>query len=255
MFQDAKTASIATNSFKQWSSDTQSCTSINFFYGGYIDEGVAFDKNNPSNNHNVVTSLDTEANLESLMGQGLWPSRDLVAITLTRYEPSTGEIVDADIVLNNVVFKLEEIAPGTSCGNNAYRHDIANTLVHEVGHFIGFAHVAGQDATMFANARNCETLKRDLSMDDISGVCSVYPSSGPIVTCSPPVSGYEEVNTQAFRRQCERFDQEPIEGCDCSTFAGTRSTHGLKETVWLAATLFVMMFVRPKRRSKRTFKD
>ena len=114
---------MITSSFEQWSSKVQNCTSLNFYYGGYIDEGAEFDTNNPANNHNVVTSLDTEANLELLMSQGLWPSRDLVAITLTRYEPVSGEIVDADIVLNNVVFTLEEIEPGTSCGNNAFRHD------------------------------------------------------------------------------------------------------------------------------------
>jgi len=246
LLQDARTASIAMSSFDQWSNETQNCTGLNFYYGGYIDEGIAFDKTNPSNNHNVVTTLDTQEQLDELMSQGLWPDPDLVAITLTRFEPTTGEIVDADIVLNNVVFSIEEITPDTSCGNNSARHDLANTMVHEVGHLIGFAHVAGADATMFANATNCETKKRDLSMDDRDGVCTVYPSDGPIVTCVPSISGYNDSSIQAFRGQCTRYNQEPIEGCDCSSI---RNTDENKYTFW--SSFLLSMLVIARRSSKR----
>jgi hypothetical protein len=204
-------------SFDKWSSAQQSCTSLSFDFAGTLDDGIGFDRMNASNNHNVITSVDSEAELTELMSKGLWPDKELVAITLTTYEPTSGEILDADISLNNVVFSLENIAEGTSCGNNAKRHDIGNTLVHEVGHFIGFAHVPDSEATLFSHAKDCETKKRSLGEDDILGLCSVYPSAGPIVTCIPPIVGYDGVNTQAYQGQCARFNQEPIEGCDCSS--------------------------------------
>ena len=230
-------------SFDKWSSIKQSCTSLAFTFGGTLDVGIGFDRMNPSNNHNVITSVDSQTNLTELMSKGIWPDKELVAITLTTYEPTSGEILDADISVNNVIFSMENIAEGTSCGNNAKRHDIGNTLVHEVGHFVGFAHVTGAEATMFSHAKDCETKKRSLAEDDIMGLCSVYPSAGPIVTCVPPVVGYDGVNTQAYRGQCARFNQDPIEGCDCSSVRLPDHATGFKD--WLLV-LGLVVFARRK---------
>ena len=208
--------STVVSSFDRWSKNTQSCTSLSFVYGGLVDFGAGFDATNPSNNHNVVTSLDTQEALDQARADGSWPAENLVAITLTRFVPSTGEIVDADIVFNNASFDFEIIEEGTACGNNSMKHDLMNTLVHEVGHFVGFAHVADANATMFQNAMNCETKKRDLENDDQSGLCSVYPASGPIVTCQPSLADYDSAGTQGFRSQCSRVEQVPVDGCDCS---------------------------------------
>ena len=244
LFQETNTASIAIQSFNRWSSATESCTSLVFQYGGYVSEGAFFDRNTPTNNKNVLTSVDSEADLERLIEQGLWPQADLVAITLTRYEPNTGEIVDADIVVNAAKFSIVEIDPDVSCGNNSDTHDLENTLVHEVGHFIGFAHVTDAEATMFANAKSCETKKRDLSMDDLGGLCSVYPAFGPIVTCSPSVTGYDATGIEAFRNQCVRYaPKEEIEGCDCSTATSVDATKSdlvhLSWTLIMFAGLFI----------------
>jgi len=245
LFQNTNTASIAVQSFNRWSSQTESCTSLVFQYGGYVSEGAFFDRNTPSNNRNVLTSVDSEVDLERLIDQGLWPQADLVAITLTRYEPNTGEIVDADIVVNAAKFSIIEIDPSVSCGNNSDTHDLENTLVHEVGHFIGFAHVTDTDATMFANAKSCETKKRDLSADDLGGLCSVYPAFGPIVTCSPSLSGYDATGITAFRNQCDRYtSSQEVEGCDCSTL----HTHNASKFVNGSWVLLIVVALLLRRR-------
>jgi hypothetical protein len=247
LLQDSALEAIVVNSFEQWSQNTHSCTSLSFVYSGYVSDGFDFDDSNPSNNRNVVTSLDTQAALDQARVDGFWESEKLVAITLTRFVPSTGEIVDADIVLNNVLFSFEEIPDGTSCGNNTVRHDLKNTLVHEVGHLIGFAHVDGLDATMFKNAQNCETKKRDLETDDLSGLCSVYPSSGPIVTCQPPQADYESAGTQGFRNQCSRVQQAPIDGCDCDTVHNTSHNKSQANLLFFILGLFCFRRRQPKK--------
>jgi hypothetical protein len=72
-----------------------------------------------------------------------------------------------------------------SCRNTTRAFDLRNTLVHEMGHFIGFDHTPVQDATMFASADTCEVAKRDLASDDMMGVCAVYPKGGDTRTCTP----------------------------------------------------------------------
>ena len=78
---------------------------------------------------------------------------------------------------------------------------------------------------MFANAKSCETKKRDLSSDDLGGLCSVYPAFGPIVTCSPSLSGYDATGITSFRDQCARYtSSQEVEGCDCSTLHAHRAS-------------------------------
>ena len=110
----------------------------------------------------------------------------LLALTLTRYAIATGEIFDADIIVNAVDHEFDDVADKVSCRNTTRAFDLRNTLVHEMGHFIGFDHTPIQDATMFASAETCEIDKRDLANDDRMGVCTVYPKGGETRTCIPP---------------------------------------------------------------------
>jgi hypothetical protein len=93
-----------------------------------------------------------------------------IAVTLFAPHPSTGEMIDADIIINDGGFRFsydDTPDPGEI--------DFLSMLTHEVGHFFGMDHSADVDATMYANYANNDRLAgRTLGQDDIDGICALY---------------------------------------------------------------------------------
>ncbi len=114
-----------------------------------------------------------------------WPADlgpETLALTSAVYRRTTGQIVDADIDVNAVDHVWSTATPAVP-GHG----DVANTLTHELGHVLGFAHSDVGDATMYASADLEETNKRDLAEDDIVAICDVYPGGsrrGPRSSCT-----------------------------------------------------------------------
>ena len=105
-----------------------------------------------------------------LVFRDAWPIElsETLAITTVVFRPTTGEILDADVDFDAEYHTWSALDPPTG-------DDVENTLTHELGHYLGFAHVGDVEATMFYYAGAAETLKRDLSADDERAVCEVYP--------------------------------------------------------------------------------
>ena len=126
-----------------------------------------------------------------------------IAITTVTSNTRTGEILDADMEINEVqnIF-ADVLLDGAKLVGTAHVQDLQNTVTHELGHLIGLDHNcygsipatgipldgrgeaapscvgAGPeitDATMFGTAGERETKKRDLAPDDLQAVCDVYP--------------------------------------------------------------------------------
>jgi hypothetical protein len=118
-----------------------------------------------------------------------------------------GAIVDADIELNGVDFAIS--VNDQTLGDAGCKADLANTLTHELGHMLGLEHpcraaadpqrVDGDgnpvpacatttdpeiiEATMY-NFQDCgETKKASLSMDEITAVCTIYPTAEDPNSC------------------------------------------------------------------------
>ena len=124
-----------------------------------------------------------------------------------------GAIVDADIEINGVNFAIG--AGGTTLGTSGCRAELANTLTHELGHLHGLEHtclatadpnrVDGNgnpvpacsatsdpkivDATMYPFQDCGETKKETLEADDISSICTIYPTAKDPGSCEPVSSG------------------------------------------------------------------
>ncbi len=118
-----------------------------------------------------------------------------LAITIGFSNPSTGEISEADIVINQKhLFKTitasEVLAAGTdntpvdeqeSCTGSLdaeacdEHYDLQNVLAHEVGHFFGLGeNYIDTRATMFSCTSACETHKRDLDTVDAGQIFDLY---------------------------------------------------------------------------------
>jgi hypothetical protein len=117
--------------------------------------------------------------------------RDDLAITLSYVDATTGEILEADIIVNaRQRFEVLPIKSSSaandrpSCsGSQEVRcggaFDLTSVLAHEAGHFFGL----GEDRddglnTMFECTGRCETHKRDLASDDIGAIDSLYAVEG-----------------------------------------------------------------------------
>src|SRR2546421_6188655 len=114
-----------------------------------------------------------------------------IATTTTTSVTSTGEILDADIELNDPAFTFTT-ADGPPCAPGGTRvgcvaYDVQNTITHEAGHTMGLGHSSDPNATMYAFAPNGDTSKRMLHADDVRGICDIYPKDGP-TSVSPGVT-------------------------------------------------------------------
>lgn len=184
-------------SFARWSGLGVEGTDLEFRFAGRVDQGAEFDRDDPGRQRNVVLSA---SGLEAAEVFEKDPS--VLALTITTFSASTGELFDADIVFNlaSSRFGIANDVCDPRAADAPF--DIENTLIHEVGHFIGFGHTPDVGATMFAVANPCEITKRSLSADDLAGLRSVYPRGLPTMTCHPPESYDVPGQVVPYRDQC-----------------------------------------------------
>jgi hypothetical protein len=104
-------------------------------------------------------------------------SPEILAISYT-WSNSNGEIVHFDIEINSEHFSW-------ATNGNEDRHDLQNTLTHELGHVIGLDHSDVDEATMAPASHIGETKKRELHIDDKEGHEFIY--SQPIENTSSTV--------------------------------------------------------------------
>ncbi len=108
-----------------------------------------------------------------------WEERDYdpdaFAVTIVWFSQSRGDILDADLLVNENQGPYA-LCPALGCRTgNPIPVDLENVLTHEAGHFLGLAHSDVRASTMFGSAIRGEVLKRTLDADDEEGLCSIYP--------------------------------------------------------------------------------
>ena len=142
---------------------------------------------------------------------GKWPHADssnTLALTTVTFNPETGEIYDADMEVNTADQRVTLNDPVPPDG-----YDFASIVTHEAGHFLGIAHSGDPRATMFANYTPGATAMRQLTSDDVAGICSVYRPDGaravlngkitPGPQCDPtPRRGYTGDCAEPTKKTC-----------------------------------------------------
>jgi hypothetical protein len=125
----------------------------------------------------------------------------ILALTTVWYQPATGEIIDADILVNESQGPFAACPP-LGCFDEFAPHDLANVLTHEVGHFFGLAHSTDLDATMYASSSSGETNKRSLEVDDEAGFCATYGAAELSSECNFVPRGGRGLTCEGSSRGC-----------------------------------------------------
>lgn len=207
LFGEGEDPTLVQESADVWTSP--GCTDLELPVFGFTDQRPGFDPRS-DDNQNVISEVLTASD------RGYLPDPEALATTVTFHNADTGEIYDADILFNTAVADFEDLRLGDDCaGRLDPPYDLRNTLVHELGHVLGFDHNADRASTMFASAPVCELSKRDLTSLDLQGLCDVYASGQPSRTCEP-ASSYGSFDR--FRGQC---DSASSRDGGCQAVSGT----------------------------------
>jgi uncharacterized protein (TIGR03437 family) len=119
----------------------------------------------PRDNQHVFVFTDTPEHRALTGGPN-----GALAVALTIFNPSTGQILDTDIVFNPEVTFSTNLAPDT--------WDLESVATHELGHALGAGHTGVIWATMFHAGPPANNIQARLSADDIAFATAVYPRPG-----------------------------------------------------------------------------
>jgi hypothetical protein len=99
--------------------------------------------------------------------QSFFNGSSVLAVTNVLFLQASGEIVNADIIVNATRFFSVDPMD---------EYYLGNVLTHEAGHFLGLAHSPVSGSTMFYAAIKGQ---HEVSYDDIAGIYDTYPTGDP----------------------------------------------------------------------------
>ncbi len=116
---------------------------------------------------------DPHDGLSSVHVLSEWPAEtygDRLAVTVSTFDPNTGELRDTDVLINGTrtFGVLDEAAPATD------RFDLPSVLTHELGHVLGLDESEVPEATMWPLLLPGQVSPRTLDTDDEQGIVALY---------------------------------------------------------------------------------
>lgn len=146
----------------------------------------------PDFERGAVETAPTEPGLDRKNGiffksGGYAPAGSALAVTVLTYDKKSGEIVDADIVINGThsfeVLKtgaMTDVVAQAMSENITHAtktYDLQHVIAHELGHSLGLNDEHGNDeALMYIETRPNDASIREPRADDIAGVTELYGS-------------------------------------------------------------------------------
>ncbi len=124
-----------------------------------------------------------------------------IALTRLSFNLVDGEIMDADLMLNNQLYHFADCSDGAD--DTKDYQDLFYVILHEAGHMAGLDHSGDDLSVMFVQHSTCaDEAIHHLTPDDTEGFLSFYGTEEFIKLASPPepgpefdgaIEGFEEV--------------------------------------------------------------
>jgi len=175
------------SAFASWSSAAAGCSDLTFSMDAGSRNLVVWRERSCTGLVPPGDPCLTEGDCDVIYG--CWDDpEDTLAITTVTYSRSLGTLFDADIKLNGAGWLYTTVdappcpmgSPGTTC----VATDVQNTVTHEIGHLLGFAHADGKGSTMAAFAPQGDLTKRVIDDGTKEGLCTIYPRGAPSPSCT-----------------------------------------------------------------------
>lgn len=169
--------------------------------------------------------------------------KTVLGLTTVFYNPETGEIYNADMEINTL--DMQPLAVRDPVADDAY--DFLSVVAHEAGHFLGLAHSDVEASTMYANYNPGQTYMRNISADDVAGICEVYRPDGDRAVLTGKVTQAPQCDPTprgGYSAEC----QEKKAGCSVTTSAPGSPDGALEAAL---ASCGALLLVRRARRARR----
>lgn len=162
-----------------------------------------------------------------------------IAITVVTFNVSNGEILDADVELNQQSDQNPDGFRFTTEVSRMDSADLPTILTHEFGHFQGLSHSEDPSAVMWPEAGLGEQ-RRNLRNDDAQAICDAYnPDRAPDQSCNPvPYGGFA----------VDSFGGRVKGGCSCETAPASENDFRIAMVAMAAASA---VFLQARRRSMK----
>lgn len=170
-----------------------------------------------------------------------------VALTTLSYNPTTGEIVDADLAFNAEHFEFSLCGAGQE---DSSAQDFRYVALHEAGHIFGLNHSNDPLSILFVQDSTCiDGPGHYLTPDDEEGLCFYYGDPQNLTSCaeggdaepvqadSTPEPGVETAQPPADSAPDEDGKKAPDCGCRTGTGRATFPAAGLLPLLLLAGLL------------------
>jgi Matrixin len=125
-----------------------------------------------------------------------------------------GQVFDSDVELN-----VDRINDGTFTIEQT-RDVLLTIITHEAGHFLGLAHSQDNTAVMAASYNDTALLGRELTQDDVDGICAIYPPEDAPLKCSKPSYANAALNETACQYETADADMETPASCSLRSRGG-----------------------------------